>query len=202
MRFMTLTTAKTQKRTLVRSFQVLRQRVMRATYEKDGFIGFKFNRYFCIRTSEGNGVLHVVFWGRFIPQTWLSRNWLDIHGAHRADIRACYTKRRKVNGLVGYLLTNYLQRQPIERMSYGWLWAWLGFCKSWQRVKQGYGQMRRGNGELTARIIHVKAHEALYTIRHTMSFKDYYSSHAVDAWHSLLWDHPFGSRQKKLTAFC
>lgn len=199
MRFMTLTSPRGGgKRSIRKSFDVLKLCIKRATLERDGFLGFKFNRYFCIRTAEGNGVLHVIFWGRFIPQAWLSSQWERIHGAFRVDIRACHTVRKRVNGLVGYLLTEYVSKQPIERMSYGWLWAWLGVCKSWSRVKDRYGMMRRGKGVLSARIIHVRAYEAFYTVRHSDKFKDYFVSRSVEAWHSLLWEHPLGSRQKKL----
>lgn len=184
-RFMTLTSAPHQKRRINRSFAVLRLRIERATFEKDGFVGFKFNRYFCLRTSEGNGVLHIVFWGRFIPQEWLSRNWLDIHGAFRADIRACFTKKRRVDGLVGYLLTNYLTEQPIERMSYGWKWAWLGFCRCWEHVKETYGWLRRaGKGE--------------FSIKPRFGFRHIHRNGSIEAWHCTLWESPRTSRQTKL----
>lgn len=188
MRFMTLTTAKNSYRTLKKSFDVLRKHVERAKQEKDGFKGFKLNRYFCLRTSEGNGVLHIIFWGgHFIPQSWLSRQWEKIHGASIVDIRKIYTERRKVNGLVNYLLTNYLQRQPIERMSYGWLWAWLGFCKSWQKVKEIYGSLRATGTPLPDKRPYF-----------------YYNLHnkAVSCWQSVLHGHPHTSRQIKLNKFC
>ena len=114
---MTLTSAPKNKRPIKKSFAVLKLRKEGATYEKDGFVSFKFNRYSCLHASEGYGVLHIIFWGRFIPQDCLSKNWLDINVAFRADIRASFTKKRRVDGLVGYLLTNYLTRQPIEGMS-------------------------------------------------------------------------------------
>ena len=85
MRFMTLTTGTTAKRAIKKSFDVLRKRIARATFDRDGFWGFRFNRYYCLRTSEGNGVLHVVFWGRFIPWKWLQEQWIDIHGARGVD---------------------------------------------------------------------------------------------------------------------
>jgi hypothetical protein len=186
MRFMTLTSAPKQKRHIRKSFDVLKLRIKRATVEKDGFVGFKFNRYFCLRTKEGYGVLHVIFWGRFIPQTWLSKNWLEIHGAHRADIRACFTKKRKVSGLVGYLLDRYLVNQPVERMSYGWKWAWLGFCKSWKKVKDVYGEMRAGRRPLPS---------------DRPFFWYNYHNHSVDAWQCILWNPPNSSRQTKLIHF-
>lgn len=200
MRFMTLTSPKNPKRNIKKSLDILKKRIARANVKKDGFVGFKFNRYFCLRTLEGNGVLHIVYWGRYIPQEWLSRMWNDIHGAFRVDIRACFTKRRRVDGLVGYLLTNYLNQQPIERMSYGWKWAWRGFCKGWTKVKQTYGMLRRGTGEFrTTWNIYPRANkDANYNQNNTISFKTKYHNQSVEAWYCTLWDCPATSRQTKL----
>lgn len=201
MRFMTLTTASTAKRDIRKSFQVLRQRIKRAKVEKDGFFGFNFNRYFCLRTEEGNGVLHVVYWGHFIPQAWLSSTWEKIHGAFRVDIRSCHTGRKTVKGLVGYLLTNYLTQQPIKRMSYGWRWAWLGFCNSWKNVKEQYGHMRRGKGALQSIIVHRAANAWNYTEKIYRGFRHSFSSRSVEAWQCILWLHPETSYQRKLTKY-
>lgn len=101
MRFLTLTSPNNPKRPIKKSFAILRLRIERATLRRDGFIGFRFNRYFCLRTSEGNSVLHIVFWGNFIPQDWLSKNWEEIHGAWIVSIKACWTQRRAL-GRFGY----------------------------------------------------------------------------------------------------
>lgn len=200
MRFMTLTSAPKRKRTLTKGFDLLKIWIQRATLEKDGFIGFKFNRYYCAKTTEGHGVLHIIYWGRYIPQAWLSKAWEEITGAFRVDIRACYTKRRRVNGLASYILTNYLQDQPIKRISYGWKWAWLGFCKSWTKTKQTYGMLRRGIGEFRiAWRIYPRANwDAGYSQNNFISHKTKYHNQAVEAWHCTLWDHPATSRQVKL----
>lgn len=184
MRFMTLTSIKYPKRELKDGFDVLRLRIQRARIERDGFHGFKFNRYFCIRTSEGNGVLHIVFWGRFIPQKWLSSQWKDINGAHRADIRKVWDEKRRVGGLVGYLITNYLTEQPIERMSYGWRWAWLGFCKSWKRVQETYGDLRRWR--------------LPYKQGAAATWHDKYKDCSWEAWWQFLYGERITSVQKKL----
>ena len=124
-RFMTLTTAKGVDRDINKDFDVLKMRILRAKPGRDCFFGFKFNRYFKLKTAEGNGVLHIIYWGRFIPQEWLSRAWSEIHQSSIVDIRSAYCKRgQNVKGFVGYLLTNYLTKQPILCMSYGL--AWLG----------------------------------------------------------------------------
>lgn len=114
MRFMTLTSSPESKKDINRSFDALKLRVQRATYRKDGFVGFTFNRYFKLKTAEGYNVLHIIYWGRFIPVEWLKSAWDQIHGAFKVDIRACWEnkgrKMNRVNGLVGYLLTNYLTK--------------------------------------------------------------------------------------------
>lgn len=190
MRFLTLTTAPNAKRDIKKSFDVLRKRIMRANRWKDGFSGFKFNKYFCLRTTEGLGVLHIVFWGKFIPIQWLKKNWLDIHGAYEVDIREVKTKKKKANGIVNYLITNYLTTQPIKRMSYGWGWAWLGFCKAWKNVKQVYSDLRHTSTyvKLGSKITDIKTY-----------FRDTRRSHYITAWNSILWNPPKSSRMKKLT---
>ena len=66
---MTLTSPKSPKRIIKKSLDVLKKRIARVTVEKNGFLDFTFNRYFCLRTSaEGKGVLHIIYWGRFVPQ--------------------------------------------------------------------------------------------------------------------------------------
>lgn len=211
MRFMTLTTARRMKRTIEQSFDVLKMRILRATVKKDGFLGFKFNRYFKLRTSEGYGVLHIIYWGRFIPQRWLSKNWDDIHGAKIVDIRKCYSRRRKVNGLVGYLLSRYLQRQPIERMSYGWKWAWLGFCKSWRKFKEIYGQMRKTTVSsmrlLNTYKIRLITHWNNGFYRKTvfiapkLNFQGLFSNQSVRAWQTLLWQPLSTTRMTKIDKY-
>lgn len=160
-RFMTLTSAPDSP-DINKSFNLLKHWIARATPKKirklnkkyhinlPTFEGFKFNKYFKLKTAEGHNVLHIVYWGakqHFIPQAWLQWVWDHIHGAFKADIRIVWrrhrTRKARINGLVGYLLTNYLTKQPILRMSYGWKWAWLGFCKSWNHVKKEMSLLRK-----------------------------------------------------------
>jgi hypothetical protein len=97
-RFMTLTTARGVKRGINKSFDALKKRINRATPKKDGFHGFKFNRYFKLKTAEGNDVLHIVYRGRYIPQKWLSKVWAEIHqGSFIVDIRELHWKRGTKN---------------------------------------------------------------------------------------------------------
>jgi hypothetical protein len=212
MRFLTLTTdpknRKVDRNGKIRSpkdsFDILRQKIERAKIEKDGFQGFKLNKYYCLRTSEGYGVLHIIFWGgRFIPFKWLQDTWLKIHGAKQVNIKFVDNLKRTINGLVGYLLDRYLLNQPIQRMSYGWGWAWLGFCKSWNKVKETYCMMRKG--QLTydkdGKIVYDQWHEEQKWGESAwvkyVPFKKRYSSKPISAWRCLLANDRHTSRQIK-----
>ena len=121
LRFMTLTSALGSRvGRLSRDFQVLRKRVEHAF----GWIP----QYWKINTNEGNGVMHIVFKGGFIPHAWLSDAWSAIHGARIVDIRALKGSPRK---LANYLVGNYLCKQSFERMSWSWNWVFRGFCGLW-----------------------------------------------------------------------
>lgn len=205
-RFLTLTTSKNRvlrrkkegdkwirvPRTIRESFDVLKLKIKRATQEKDGFKGFKFNRYLMVRTHEGLGVLHIIWWGgRFIPKEWIRNQWFRIHGAFEIKIEHVPENEEDTQKVAHYVVSNYLQGQKIARMSYGWRWAWLGVCKSWEKVKESYGLMRRG-----------RSSDAFFKVGEIVSFHASFSSKVWSAWRCVLWEHPIGSRQRKLTVFC
>lgn len=193
MYFMSLTTSEHrimkrngEIRTLTESFQLLRQRIKWATIRKCRFEGFRFNRYYCLKTEEGNGVLHIIFWGHYIPIDWLRCTWEQIHGAFEVGIEQITKKRKGVSGLVGYLLDRYLINQKaIMRMSYGWKWAWLGFCNSWKHTKREYGQLRAGYGEF----------------KRNIRFEGRYHFRAVEAWRCTLWQPLPTTRKVRLDKF-
>lgn len=217
MRFVTLSSAKEGKwyrakdgsvkqRTIRESWQALRAKIARATIEKDGFQGFNLNKYIAFRTSEGNGVYHIIFWGgRFIPYKWLSDAWKEIHGAWNVSIEYVHKRRKKISSLVGYLLDRYLLNQPIKRMSYGWGWAWVGFCKSWENLKSVYCEMRKGqfSYDSEGKIVYDQWHydQILNDYVNYVPFKKRYSHKAVSAWKSILGNVRVTSRQIKLTKF-
>ena len=78
-RFLTLTSSNESFRSIKKSFDILKNRIERATWKKDGFHGFKFNKYYNVRTSEGEpyqqnqelGVYHIIYYGGYIPVQWL-----------------------------------------------------------------------------------------------------------------------------------
>jgi hypothetical protein len=135
LRFMTLTSSpESIGRNLNADFRALKMRIYRKFH-------FKM-KYWKIRTNEGNGVLHIVYRGKFIPQRWLSDAWLDIHQSPIVDIRKLYETRKGLTGIVFYLVGGYLSKQSFERMSWGYSWVFPGFVATWKRLITNYGFRR------------------------------------------------------------
>lgn len=100
LRFMTLTSSPESKGLKLNAdFKALKMRILRKFH-------FKM-KYWKIRTNEGNGVLHIVFRGMYIPQRWLSEQWADIHKSPIVDIRSLraraprnlFGKRKKLSAI-------------------------------------------------------------------------------------------------------
>ncbi|MBA7706167.1 hypothetical protein ES703_115014 [subsurface metagenome] len=108
-------------------FQVLRKRIVRK-------FGSKFE-YWKLRTSEGNGVLHILYVGAWIPQSWLSKNWDEVHNSEIVWIQEFKRRRKK---LVSYLMSHYLPHHEgmglYTRMSWSWGWVFRGFAGAWAYV--------------------------------------------------------------------
>jgi hypothetical protein len=140
LRFTTLTTSDEAKslgfdKKLNEHFRVLKMRIFRK---------YRFKmKYWKIRTNEGNGVLRIVFRGKYIPQEWLSAQWADIHKSPIVDIRSLYETSNGLKGLCFYLVGSYLSKQSFERMSWGYSWVFPAFVSSWKHLIEKYG-FRRG----------------------------------------------------------
>jgi len=132
LRFMTLTSSReSRRRNINADFRTLKMRIPRK---------FHFQmKYWKIRTNEGNGVLHIIFRGRYIPQKWLSEQWADIHKSPIVDIRSLRETRKGLAGIVFYLIGNYLAKQSFERTSWGYSWVFPAFVSSWKRLIERYG---------------------------------------------------------------
>ncbi|MBA7585803.1 hypothetical protein ES708_27792 [subsurface metagenome] len=89
--------------------------------------------YWKLRTSEGNGVLHIIYSGPFIPQGQLSRLWDEIHNSPIVYIQKMRFRRKR---LVNYLMKHYLPAHDVgglyTRMSWSWGWVFRGFCGAWK----------------------------------------------------------------------
>jgi hypothetical protein len=96
LRFMTLMSSpESMGRSLNADFRALKMRVYRKFH-------FKM-KYWKIRTNEGNGVLHIVFRGKYVPQRWLSEAWAEIHKSPVVDIRSLYETPKGLKGICFYL---------------------------------------------------------------------------------------------------
>ena len=153
LRFLTLTSKKDVKQRRINDdFQILKKRIKRLTIVglvRDGYIktnqiikyfphkGLRDNlefEYCKVETSEGGGVLHIIFKGDFIPQRWISDNWKEIrNGSWNVDIRLC----RDTHAC--YAINQYLSGQnAFERYSWSWGWVYKGFVKNWYLFKDHY----------------------------------------------------------------
>jgi hypothetical protein len=120
--------------------------------------GFKM-QYWKVCTQEGLGVLHVVFrvidekmprkrkkgtlfskrTRGFVPHSWLSKTWEEIHGAKNVEIHELKGKKSE-RDIAYYVVGNYVSKQPIKRMSYSQKWVCKGFAKKWKAFLQVYGK--------------------------------------------------------------
>lgn len=130
LRFMTVTTSFENKDTDIQdSARILIKRIKRRspTFE-----------YYRVKTNEGNGVLHFLFKGAYIPQKWLSNQWNEIHKSPIVDVRNVDLGGR---GVAAYLVTQYLATQDkatYTRMSWSWGWVFKGFVGRWYLIKKLY----------------------------------------------------------------
>ena len=120
---------------LRRHQQELRRRVERA-------YGFKGIEQFVLETTEGNGVLHMVWaWQGsklfYIPQSWLSEEWVKIHGAPVVWVRAMGLKRSDIRAVSRYFALQYLadQRGALVRASWSWRRSRVAMGKAWDDLK-------------------------------------------------------------------
>ncbi len=135
LRFMTLTSSLGSDKTKLNAhFRTLKMRILRKYH-------FKM-KYWKIRTNEGNGVLHIVFRGKYVPQEWLSAQWADIHRSPIVDIRRLFETANGLKGICFYLIGNYLCKQSFERMSWGYSWVFPAFVSCWKRLIEKHGFKR------------------------------------------------------------
>jgi hypothetical protein len=116
-------------------FKKLRRRV-----EKK-FPGYRVH-FFKIQTSEGNGVLHMIWAIKsdhavWIPQEWIKSQWLEIHGASIVYIRRMKIDKSDIRRVGRYLSLQYLSRQSaIVRVSWSWWRDGLAIGQAWDFFKR------------------------------------------------------------------
>lgn len=121
---------------LGRHFQELRRRIERRQ-------GYRIE-YFKVETSEGNGVLHMVWaieLGRpaYVDQAWLSSEWVKIHGAHRVWIDRMGRSGNSVQRVARYIVSQYLAGQKasaLVRASWSWWRSRVSIGRAWRFMKR------------------------------------------------------------------
>jgi len=127
LRFMTLTSSPEAVNDISYDFKRLKQWIRRRFPEFE---------YIAIKTSEGNGVIHILFVGCYIPQRMLSNIWASIHHSPIVDIRMVHAN----NGLVRYVVSQYCAGQSkFERYYWSWGWVQKGFVKIWRMIVYMFG---------------------------------------------------------------
>ena len=170
LRFLTLNTIPDMKKGISECYSDLYKRIRRLTPMKlyqDGYVsksqlrnqyaGTSLNEnlsfdYIKIRTSEGpSGVLHILYFGDFLPQRWLKENWHAITGgSNSAFIKMCRRPVYNEKRLAGYCIEQYCISQnkdvgcsAFEGYSWSRDWAYKGFSKDWEVQKALVGTDNR-----------------------------------------------------------
>jgi hypothetical protein len=168
LRFLTLGSAPEMKRPQQESFRALKERMKRtsiAKLYKNGYItknqltthysgkpfGYtpQFN-YIKIKTEEGpQGVLHILYFGDFIPQSWLKEVWVDLTGGCRsAFIRMCKYRTYNEKRLARYCIDQYCAGQTeYLRYSCSKDWVYLGFVKHYNILRSDCKDYSHAIGE-------------------------------------------------------
>jgi hypothetical protein len=102
-------------------------------------------RYIKVKTSEGGGVLHIIFRKPAhyppIPKNWLHNEWLKIWGSWNTSIDEVPID--DAFHISSYVVGKYFVDQPIIRLSYGQQWVYSGFVKGFHKVIDVYANMRQ-----------------------------------------------------------
>ena len=87
--------------------------------------------YFKIRTNEGNGVLHIIYKGDYIPYNYIVDIWQDLHNSWNIDIKRIKNKKESVYLTAGYIVSQYIanQKSSYQRSSKSWKWTIRDYYK-------------------------------------------------------------------------
>jgi len=157
-RFLTLTTSDIQfenidydDKKLNDSFRKLKQRIARMTIAKliaQGYIKSSDIRryyggksllepldmeYFKVTTNEGNGVIHCVYKGEYLPYNYLVDNWQDIHNSWNVNIKLINNNKKDYKQSSRYIVSQYISGQgsSYQRSSQSWKWIFRGYRRAW-----------------------------------------------------------------------
>ena len=109
-----------------KSFEALKKRIKRR-FGKFEYIAVKEH------TKEGLVHLHLVYRGSFMPQSWLSEQWNEIHKAKIVWVARLYTWKLAKH------LAKYFIKEGFGRFWTSWKWVYRGFTKDWHGFVKVYG---------------------------------------------------------------
>ena len=107
----------------------------------DRRFGFGGVEFFQVQTTEGNGVLHVIWAWKgqrsfYVPQEWLSREWNRIHGAPVVWVGRVGNSQRDRDRVSRYVVAQYCGGQSgFVRFSYSWWRSEFPIGKCWEALK-------------------------------------------------------------------
>jgi len=91
--------------------------------------------YFKVQTNEGNGVLHIVYKGDYLPYNYLVDEWQDIHNSWNVNIKRINNNKRDIGKVSSYVVSQYLANQESSyvRSSQTWKWLFRGYRKAFKQ---------------------------------------------------------------------
>jgi hypothetical protein len=150
LRFLTLTMSELQvntkdfdkQKTLPNNFKVLKERINRLTVKhlvENGYmtnnqairkygrenqrLTFRFD-YFKVVTNEGNGVIHIIYDGQYLPYNYLVDNWNDIHNSWNVNIQLVDDLNKDDMRTTNYLVSQYVTNQNCTYSRYSMSKNW------------------------------------------------------------------------------
>jgi len=94
--------------------------------------------YFRVQTNEGNGVMHILYRGSWLPYNFISDNWMDIHNSWDINIKLIDSADPKESA--GYIVSQYVSNQECSyvRSSQSWNWVFRGYKELWYNMRHFY----------------------------------------------------------------
>jgi len=92
--------------------------------------------YWKVNTNEGNGVVHCLYRGSFIPTRWLSDVWRELHKSPIVKIKLVRDSVDDIRRLSSYCVNQYLANQDCSytHQSQSLDWIFRGSAEAWKCV--------------------------------------------------------------------
>jgi len=139
-RFLTLTTPACNGEALSndekKEFIQLQWRKLYGKLKKND--SYDIDEYFSVRTSEGNGVIHIVFTGDYIPFNYIMEEWVKINGTPFIWICDPYKKFNDDRAVARYFVSQYVGFKQNIDFVYGFSrnWVYSGSGKDYKACKR------------------------------------------------------------------